>query len=289
MNKKFAKGFTKPSRGMSTKCESRTRVCRNRAFDSKCERFRLSRGAVASSGTKAAFTLAEVLITLAIVGVVAALTLPNLIANYQEKVTVNKLERMYSILSQANTMANLHEDILPETTGNSWEDSSNAVFNRFKAHLKIAKDCGFEDGCFPNVTYKKFNGSDALNFITNRIPRYMVRLNDGSAIAFVGYAYAMSPGYDQVAAEFRGFGGAYYDVNGDGAPNQFGVDIFQFNFNKYGIVPYNELAKLENTDYLDDCYTNGYYCSTWVLQHKNLNYRRCDKTVLLETNGTCKR
>ena len=48
-----------------------------------------------------AFTLAEVLITLGIIGVVAAMTLPTLIAKYQEQVTINHLLKTYSMLSQA--------------------------------------------------------------------------------------------------------------------------------------------------------------------------------------------
>ena len=44
-----------------------------------------------------AFTLAEVLITLAIIGVVAAMTIPTLISDFQEKVTVTKLQKVYSM------------------------------------------------------------------------------------------------------------------------------------------------------------------------------------------------
>lgn len=46
-----------------------------------------------------AFTLAEVLITLGIIGVVAALTMPALIANHEKKVTVTELKKVYSELS----------------------------------------------------------------------------------------------------------------------------------------------------------------------------------------------
>ncbi|MFR1672347.1 MAG: hypothetical protein ACLSWI_05315, partial [Candidatus Gastranaerophilaceae bacterium] len=48
-----------------------------------------------------AFTLAEVLITLGIIGVVAALTLPNLIANHQKKVTITRLKAAYQLFSEA--------------------------------------------------------------------------------------------------------------------------------------------------------------------------------------------
>ena len=50
---------------------------------------------------KAAFTLAEVLITLGIIGVVAALTIPNLVVNYKKKVVETRLAKIYSTLNQA--------------------------------------------------------------------------------------------------------------------------------------------------------------------------------------------
>ena len=55
--------------------------------------------------TKKAFTLAEVLITLGIIGIVAEMTMPALIANYQERVIVSQLKKVYSTLSQADKMA----------------------------------------------------------------------------------------------------------------------------------------------------------------------------------------
>lgn len=48
-----------------------------------------------------AFTLAEVLITIGIIGVVAALTLPSLIENHQKKVVATKLKAFNSIMAQA--------------------------------------------------------------------------------------------------------------------------------------------------------------------------------------------
>ena len=48
-----------------------------------------------------AFTLAEVLIVLGIIGVISAMTLPTLISNYQKQVLVNQLRKSHSLLSQA--------------------------------------------------------------------------------------------------------------------------------------------------------------------------------------------
>ncbi len=54
---------------------------------------------------KNAFTLAEVLITLGIIGVVAAMTMPSLIANHREKQTAAQLKKVYSTIQQAYLMA----------------------------------------------------------------------------------------------------------------------------------------------------------------------------------------
>ena len=54
---------------------------------------------------KFGFTLAEVLITLGIIGVVAAITIPNLIQNNFEKKTISQLRETQSIISQAVRMA----------------------------------------------------------------------------------------------------------------------------------------------------------------------------------------
>ena len=55
---------------------------------------------------KKAFTLEEVLITLGIIGVVAALTIPTLMANHRKHVVETKLAKIYSVMNQAITMTN---------------------------------------------------------------------------------------------------------------------------------------------------------------------------------------
>ena len=52
-----------------------------------------------NNSRKIAFTLAEVLITLGIIGVVAALTLPTLISNYKKQTYVTGLQKAYSVLN----------------------------------------------------------------------------------------------------------------------------------------------------------------------------------------------
>ena len=55
--------------------------------------------------SKAAFTLAEVLITLGIIGVVAAMTIPSIVAKYQKMVTATRVKAFYSKINQAYTMS----------------------------------------------------------------------------------------------------------------------------------------------------------------------------------------
>ena len=92
--------FTEPSRGMSEAKVEQTST-ETLSFRCVCERCRLMRGDVHNSSRKVAFTLAEVLITLGIIGVVAAITMPVLMQKYKKHVTEVKLKQTYTILSSA--------------------------------------------------------------------------------------------------------------------------------------------------------------------------------------------
>jgi len=59
------------------------------------------------SRKRTAFTLAEVLITLGIIGIVAALTMPSLIQNYRNKVVETRLQKFYSTMNQAIALAEI--------------------------------------------------------------------------------------------------------------------------------------------------------------------------------------
>ena len=92
---------------------------------------------------KFAFTMAEVLITLSVVGVVAVLTLPSVIQKQQEKITVNRLKSAYSIISQAFART-ISENGTPDTwgMGGMYESQSQIIMgNAFVPYLKISKNC----------------------------------------------------------------------------------------------------------------------------------------------------
>jgi prepilin-type N-terminal cleavage/methylation domain-containing protein len=82
-----------------------------------------------------AFTLAEVLITLAIIGVVAALTVPTVIRNYQERQTVAALKKAYAHLSQAFNMATIEKGAI-----STWSlENCDTVLDIIEPYLKITK------------------------------------------------------------------------------------------------------------------------------------------------------
>ena len=136
---------------------------------------------------KLAFTLVEILITLGIIGVVAAMTIPNLIQNSIEKRTVSQLREVQSILSQAVRSA--EEEYGDVTgwglTGNN-KQSALIIAERLKPYLKLAQDCGTNDNkfnCFPNVKYDLLSKNGKVNTIyaTNE-KYYKVKLLNGISL-----------------------------------------------------------------------------------------------------------
>lgn len=142
------------------------------------------------------FTLAEVLITLGIIGVVAALTLPALVQNNRNREMQTRLKRGYSVLSQALDMyqAENGERITPQTKI-GWD--LKPVLMKY---LKTVKDCGYgsldDDACIPNygpdneknsTKYTTYNGKTLyLNYFDDG----QFVLNDGSLVLLESAASA---------------------------------------------------------------------------------------------------
>lgn len=85
-----------------------------------------------------AFTLAEILITLAIIGIVAALTIPSLIQNYKAVQLKSQLQKAYSLLNQAIQME-YAETGIPVTPEQYLLDRN--FYKVLMKHLKVAKNC----------------------------------------------------------------------------------------------------------------------------------------------------
>ena len=181
---------------------------------------------------KSAFTLAEVLITLGIIGVVAALTLPTLIQNNQKKQFQVGLQKGYSVLLQALD-AYKNDTGMTLTLKDCYGETTGIFKNLIKPYLKVLVDCGDSqadsnyDKCVQNgeyseegkYTYKTYSGKKAEE-------RYFddgqLVLTDGSILMFENPLHST-----------RVF--VSIDVNGfKKGPNQWGVDLFTFQLMEDG-------------------------------------------------------
>lgn len=195
------------------------------------------------------FTLAEVLITLAIIGVVAALTIPTLIKNIQKRETASAVKEAYSILSQV--AASLTKD-----NGGSIKGiyaGPLEVRDAFAQYISSTTSC---NGPPSNVTNcwsdqeKNWDGTTQWD-ISMGISRPYLVMKNGMAIKFenvwqncdsqLGGSY--TPNYP--VCEFLSV-----DVNGLKQPNTDGKDIFFFWLTETTVKPGG--AATEN-QFLDDC------------------------------------
>lgn len=195
---------------------------------------------------KLGFTLAEVLVTLGIIGVVASMTIPTLIQNIQDNANAAAAKKTFSVLSNAtNLIINDNGGIFANVFANS-TDIRDAYANK----MHVVKKCNnsLYDGCWamdwksgPNWTYVQSPG-----FV----------LNDGT---FVFFSFQSANSFSCTATSYLAqsvCGEVYVDTNGAKNPNTAGKDILLF-------VIYKDRLRLgaTNQDYYSSSNTavGGYY------------------------------
>lgn len=198
---------------------------------------------------KKGFTLAEVLITLGIIGVVAAMTLPSVINNSKSKEYEALLKKAYSTLSQAITAMeyDMGENITPP------EDNDYTFVNNFRNYFRLYASCNSyncikgesgtdDDGTTYYGRYKDYKTFDKKNVINNN--QYF----DNGTMIFSDSMLLMIEAHQRRIY-------LTVDVNGaNNKPNVWGQDLFTFQITKDGkFLPMGA----SGTDYTD---TNQ-YCS----------------------------
>lgn len=176
--------------------------------------------------SKKGFTLAEVLITLGIIGVVAALTFPNLIANYKKHSTVEELKSAYSILSQAiESSKKDHEDI------SYWNFSlgTDAFVNEYLAQYLKLKNLGtYHSPSTPGYDYFFYYLGNSTYDVTNQsvvlhstAKANIYSLPNGMLVTIAVYkSHTFNIGTCVIRV----------DINGTTKPNMLGKDVFTFSF-----------------------------------------------------------
>lgn len=215
--------------------------------------------------TKKGFTLAEVLITLAIIGIVAVLTMPALISNYKKVEYSSKLKKFYSTMKQGVMLSELDNgpvgewlkeggirgDIEDDEENIDFDKNSEVIFKYINQYLK------------PYINIVKMGKSKIVseNGISPDGEAYIV-FSDGS------YVYL----HNGNCIDF------IYDVNGPEAPNEYGRDRFKFllcsnekceQHNWYtgncGTFTFNGMASENRNEALTKCKEKAIYCTELLL------------------------
>ena len=113
-----------------------------------------------------AFTLAEVLITLGVIGVVAAMTLPSVINHYQKQATALKVKKFYNMMNNA-----INRSIVDNGDVNTWyPERKNNTYNDNVNFLKTY--------ILPYIKYDRYTKEQSTN-------RVIVYLTDGTYFTFM--------------------------------------------------------------------------------------------------------
>ncbi len=218
---------------------------------------------------KKGFTLAEVLITLGIIGVVAALTMPTLIQNYKKTVYVNQLKKAISTFEQGlhKMMADQEVDDIKNISpaisdfpngeyiqGDDITEEQKIFLKKYFNILKFVKNHGVvwnHDG----VGFDYLNGGD-----NDDDPDYsFFILNDGTL-------FGLDCSFDDGTACRL-----VIDVNGDQkGPNKLGRDIFEVFFNDSGkliLSDSNGKWKDKNSCGPDFSSTTGWGCAARIIEN----------------------
>ena len=216
------------------------------------------------SNSKKGFTLAEVLITLVIVGVVAAMTIPTLINNTKKQEYVAGLKKANSVLSQA--LYKMTENNGYPVGDYSYLNAGNFI-DEFSKVVNVTKKCDTFAECFD-----KNNSGDTNNY------KY---LHNGKANAISGAKSLITSDWQMFSFAVPGniyglsqddkdntIGRIVVDINGGKNPNQYGFDLFFFYLVEHkGIVPAGSYST-------SDCTKSGegVTCAARVLKENAINY-----------------
>lgn len=216
------------------------------------------------------FTLAEILITLGIIGVVSAMTIPNLISTVSKREIESRLKEDYSILAQVNRRMIADEaDMNPQIA-----DGSRAAINQWfdsyiLPYMNVARVC-YEptEGCWPKSSRTRMlNGStytdcklgygcggDIVSFIMKNGSMVTVDIGNNEQLRTIF-------GIDSTAETCVKM---YIDVNGEKRPNKFGIDVFLVTMTEDGFAPAGASKTQEQLK--TDCSRtgNGYWCITRI-------------------------
>ncbi len=204
-----------------------------------------------------AFTLSEVLITIGLIAVVAAFTIPTLAKNYQYHIFSGLIKKTFYQLEDAS-LSVIAEENVPYNDSNSspvggfyWTSAATTTPADLKAFLskyfKFVKDCSDSDGkCFAKK-YKTQSGIDAKG----STGKYVVGQYFGLTDSGVGLCASYNNSNNRMSI--------FIDVNGPKPPNIVGIDAYAVSITDDGhVVDYNTDKSAEQCGVLTDATASHY-------------------------------
>ncbi len=183
-------------------------------------------------GLKQAFTLAEVLVTLGIIGVVSAMTVPSLIQNYQRQTYLTQLHKVYNELQQAFLQEMTEKNALDLREAGLGVSTNIKPF--LQSHFKVVQIGQNDINATPwgKTTYKNISGGNYASTTTLWGCGACAILASGAHICVDNvkcYSYSYG-GYS------TNYGYIFIDVNGQKGPNIIGRDAFPMTFFPDGVI-----------------------------------------------------
>lgn len=210
-----------------------------------------------------AFTLAEVLLVVAIIGITAAIALPNLSQNVDEDKYIMLTKTTYNELDSgfARMLANKSlEEIIDDAGATTSAAKAKAIVDELSKYVKMGTNCGNEITKCHNSSkkYVEYDGSSIED-------KTFGKSFSDAAAAFTlpSGAVAIIYNYDTSNA-FN----IYFDVDGVKGPSKKGVDIFDVKIYEEG------LRTITNAD--SGSIEPDYQALDWVLSIGNMDYLHCN-------------
>lgn len=214
--------------------------------------------------TRSAFTLAEVLITLVIIGVVMAILIPTFLENYEARKFAPKIKKAYSVLKQAVITSEL---LNASTEYWNYNLEAKDFYEQYlKNYFYIIEETTAKTVQSRGIVYYNMDGTVSSEDFVSGENTVVATLADGFSMFISEYK----------SEKYKAIG---IDINGTNQkPNIIGKDFFLFAIQpRYGLTPYGyaesgkvsfgttyEANKLMNdTPY--GCRNIGAYCSAYII------------------------
>ena len=234
------------------------------------------------NNNKFGFTLAEVLITLGIIGVVCAMTIPTLVKNYKNEITISGIKTTTNILSNgmkqiiANEGCNdlmctgLFSEKIDDTYYTNIDNAMKKVFKNIKSCFG-GNQCDYRvSGLTADPYVNEGVSSNMSSYATAGEYKYIL---PNGVIFYIANTQCVETKYPTISSIKNICASIIFDINGKKSPNKWGRDIFYFDLAQDGsLYPHNgiEVAKFNAGS---NWKRSNYYWTT------STDYRNCSSTT----------